>query len=85
MYRACPEWIHFSLLAACVSRPSPPLPQGTHKSLKGNSHALSTVTAIIDGTGSVGMQRTLSLSLSPRALWGEGGKLLFLTNQCPRL
>ncbi|KAM4689840.1 glucose-6-phosphate exchanger SLC37A1-like, partial [Rhinophrynus dorsalis] len=26
---------------------------GTHKSLKGNSHALSTVTAIIDGTGSV--------------------------------
>lgn len=28
--------------------------QGTHKSLKGNSRALSTVTAIIDGTGSVG-------------------------------
>ncbi|XP_018430950.1 PREDICTED: glucose-6-phosphate exchanger SLC37A1-like [Nanorana parkeri] len=28
--------------------------QGTHKSLKGNAHALSTVTAIIDGTGSVG-------------------------------
>uniref|UniRef100_A0A8C0P4F3 Major facilitator superfamily (MFS) profile domain-containing protein n=1 Tax=Canis lupus familiaris TaxID=9615 RepID=A0A8C0P4F3_CANLF len=27
---------------------------GTHKSLKGNSHALATVTAIIDGTGSVG-------------------------------
>uniref|UniRef100_A0A673YXX5 Solute carrier family 37 member 1 n=1 Tax=Salmo trutta TaxID=8032 RepID=A0A673YXX5_SALTR len=27
---------------------------GTHKSLKGNSRALSTVTAIIDGTGSVG-------------------------------
>uniref|UniRef100_A0A5F8H1K1 Solute carrier family 37 member 1 n=1 Tax=Monodelphis domestica TaxID=13616 RepID=A0A5F8H1K1_MONDO len=27
---------------------------GTHKSLKGNSKALSTVTAIIDGTGSVG-------------------------------
>lgn len=32
----------------------PPLFQGTHKSLKGNSHALATVTAIIDGTGSVG-------------------------------
>lgn len=29
-------------------------PQGTHKSLKGNARALSTVTAIIDGTGSVG-------------------------------
>lgn len=28
--------------------------QGTHKSLKGNARALSTVTAIIDGTGSVG-------------------------------
>ncbi|OXB58624.1 hypothetical protein ASZ78_007618, partial [Callipepla squamata] len=30
--------------------------QGTHKSLKGNARALSTVTAIIDGTGSVGKQ-----------------------------
>lgn len=29
-------------------------PQGTHKSLKGNAKALSTVTAIIDGTGSIG-------------------------------
>ncbi|POI35202.1 hypothetical protein CIB84_001046 [Bambusicola thoracicus] len=29
---------------------------GTHKSLKGNARALSTVTAIIDGTGSVGKQ-----------------------------
>ena len=27
---------------------------GTHPSLKGNSKALSTVTAIIDGTGSIG-------------------------------
>uniref|UniRef100_A0A671SK71 Solute carrier family 37 member 1 n=1 Tax=Sinocyclocheilus anshuiensis TaxID=1608454 RepID=A0A671SK71_9TELE len=27
---------------------------GTHKSLKGNARALSTVTAIIDGTGSIG-------------------------------
>ncbi|KAF2617298.1 hypothetical protein F2Q68_00040087 [Brassica cretica] len=27
---------------------------GTHKSLKGNARALATVTAIIDGTGSVG-------------------------------
>ena len=30
------------------------LPQGTHSSLKGNSKALSTVTAIIDGTGTIG-------------------------------
>lgn len=29
--------------------------QGTHESLKGNAKALSTVTAIIDGTGSIGM------------------------------
>lgn len=28
--------------------------QGTHESLRGNSRALSTVTAIIDGTGSIG-------------------------------
>jgi len=27
---------------------------GTHSSLKGNSKALSTVTSIIDGTGSIG-------------------------------
>lgn len=31
--------------------------QGTHESLRGNSRALSTVTAIIDGTGSIGTQR----------------------------
>lgn len=29
--------------------------QGTHESLRGNSRALSTVTAIIDGTGSIGV------------------------------
>lgn len=28
---------------------------GTHEILKGNSKALSTVTAIIDGTGSIGL------------------------------
>ena len=27
---------------------------GTHKSLRGNARALATVTAIIDGTGSIG-------------------------------
>lgn len=30
------------------------LMQGTHKSLKGNQNAKATVTAIIDGTGSIG-------------------------------
>lgn len=46
-------WIHPGLLTqsehSCLF-----WPQGTHKSLKGNARALSTVTAIIDGTGSVG-------------------------------
>ena len=27
---------------------------GTHKSLKGNAKALATVSAVIDGTGSIG-------------------------------
>lgn len=31
---------------------------GTHHSLEGNSKALATVTAIIDGTGSMGKQTT---------------------------
>uniref|UniRef100_A0A665W662 Solute carrier family 37 member 1 n=1 Tax=Echeneis naucrates TaxID=173247 RepID=A0A665W662_ECHNA len=34
---------------------------GTHKSLKGNARALSTVTAIIDGTGSVDLNLLLFL------------------------
>lgn len=45
-----------AFLCRCRDAPhacSPSL-QGTHKSLKGNAHALATVTAIIDGTGSVG-------------------------------
>lgn len=32
---------------------------GTHSSLDGNSKALATVTAIIDGTGSIGNNRSL--------------------------
>uniref|UniRef100_A0A665W658 Solute carrier family 37 member 1 n=1 Tax=Echeneis naucrates TaxID=173247 RepID=A0A665W658_ECHNA len=36
---------------------------GTHKSLKGNARALSTVTAIIDGTGSVVICSDLNLLL----------------------
>ncbi|XP_040832699.1 glucose-6-phosphate exchanger SLC37A2 isoform X1 [Ochotona curzoniae] len=39
----------YSLITTAVSADL-----GTHKSLKGNAKALSTVTAIIDGTGSVG-------------------------------
>lgn len=31
---------------------------GTHSSLEGNSKALATVTAIIDGTGSIGRPST---------------------------
>lgn len=31
---------------------------GTHSSIEGNSKALATVTAIIDGTGSLGMYHT---------------------------
>lgn len=31
---------------------------GTHHSLEGNSKALATVTAIIDGTGSIGKAKT---------------------------
>lgn len=30
---------------------------GTHKSLRGNAKALATVTAVIDGTGSIGNTR----------------------------
>ncbi len=39
----------YSLITTAVSADL-----GTHNSLKGNSRALATVTAIIDGTGSVG-------------------------------
>ncbi|KAF3842673.1 hypothetical protein F7725_001522 [Dissostichus mawsoni] len=39
----------YSLITTAVSADL-----GTHKSLKGNARALSTVTAIIDGTGSIG-------------------------------
>lgn len=33
---------------------------GTHKSLRGNAKALATVTAIIDGTGSIGKSKKCS-------------------------
>lgn len=74
---------------------------GTHKSLKGNAHALATVTAIIDGTGSVGaaLGPLLAGLISPSG-WGnvflmlvcaDSCALLFLTRlihkelSCPRL
>lgn len=37
--------------------------QGTHESLRGNSRALSTVTAIIDGTGSIGVYAVSEIDL----------------------
>ncbi|NXW25405.1 G6PT3 protein, partial [Circaetus pectoralis] len=40
----------YALITTAVSADLP----GTHESLKGNAKALSTVTAIIDGTGSIG-------------------------------
>lgn len=44
---------------------------GTHSSLKGNSRALATVTAIIDGTGSVGaaVGPLLTGYISSRSSW----------------
>lgn len=34
---------------------------GTHTCLEGNSRALATVTAIIDGTGSIGLENTSTI------------------------
>lgn len=43
--------------------------QGTHESLRGNSRALSTVTAIIDGTGSIGVHAlNAGVAIIPRHL-----------------
>ncbi|XP_060054766.1 glucose-6-phosphate exchanger SLC37A1 [Erinaceus europaeus] len=74
---------------------------GTHKSLKGNAHALATVTAIIDGTGSVGaaLGPLLAGLISPSGwskvfdmlVCADACALLFLTRlihkelSCPRL
>ncbi|KAL7865367.1 hypothetical protein SRHO_G00106140 [Serrasalmus rhombeus] len=55
---------------------------GTHKSLKGNARALSTVTAIIDGTGSVGAaigppagRTAFRTELGSGLLYAHGGRL----------
>ena len=37
--------------------------QGTHPCLQGNTKAMATVTAIIDGTGSMGEDNTLKILL----------------------
>lgn len=73
----------YSLITTAVSADL-----GTHKSLKGNAHALSTVTAIIDGTGSVGaaLGPLLAGLLSPYGwhnvflmlMMSDGFALLFL-------
>lgn len=51
----CPSPILVLLGALLSQASSSALPQGTHQSLKGNAKALSTVSAIIDGTGSIGL------------------------------
>ncbi|XP_003463968.2 glucose-6-phosphate exchanger SLC37A1 isoform X1 [Cavia porcellus] len=59
---------------------------GTHKSLKGNSHALSTVTAIIDGTGSVGaaLGPLLAGLISPTG-WSNVFYMLMFADACALL
>nr|XP_020041435.1 glucose-6-phosphate exchanger SLC37A1 [Castor canadensis] len=59
---------------------------GTHKSLKGNSHALSTVTAIIDGTGSVGaaLGPLLAGLISPSG-WTNVFYMLMVADACALL
>ncbi|XP_021005174.1 glucose-6-phosphate exchanger SLC37A1 [Mus caroli] len=59
---------------------------GTHKSLKGNSHALSTVTAIIDGTGSVGaaLGPLLAGLISPSG-WSNVFYMLMFADACALL
>lgn len=59
---------------------------GTHKSLKGNSHALATVTAIIDGTGSVGaaLGPLLAGLISPSG-WHNVFSMLMLADACALL
>ncbi|XP_053310859.1 glucose-6-phosphate exchanger SLC37A1 [Spea bombifrons] len=71
----------YSLITTAVSADL-----GTHKSLKGNSHALSTVTAIIDGTGSVGaaLGPLLAGLLSPYG-WHNVFFMLMVSDGCALL
>ncbi|XP_043928160.1 glucose-6-phosphate exchanger SLC37A1 isoform X2 [Protopterus annectens] len=59
---------------------------GTHKSLKGNAKALSTVTAIIDGTGSVGaaLGPLLAGLLAPSG-WNNVFYMLMTADACALL
>ncbi|XP_054982546.1 glucose-6-phosphate exchanger SLC37A1 [Sorex araneus] len=59
---------------------------GTHKSLKGNAHALATVTAIIDGTGSVGaaLGPLLAGLISPSG-WNNVFYMLMFADACALL
>ncbi|NXD63892.1 G6PT2 protein, partial [Eolophus roseicapillus] len=59
---------------------------GTHKSLKGNARALSTVTAIIDGTGSVGaaLGPLLAGLISPSG-WNNVFYMLMMADACALL
>uniref|UniRef100_A0A8C9WNK3 Glucose-6-phosphate exchanger SLC37A2 n=1 Tax=Scleropages formosus TaxID=113540 RepID=A0A8C9WNK3_SCLFO len=56
---------------------------GTHKSLRGNSRALSTVTAIIDGTGSIGaaLGPLLAGLISPTG-WNNVFYMLIIADIC---
>lgn len=57
---------------------------GTHESLKGNAKALGTVTAIIDGTGSLGAAVGPPLAgwISSTYSWGDVFMLLYLAVGC---
>lgn len=59
---------------------------GTHKSLTGNSKALSTVTAIIDGTGSIGaaLGPLLAGLISPTG-WNNVFYMLMVADGCALL
>ncbi|XP_076975104.1 glucose-6-phosphate exchanger SLC37A1 isoform X5 [Tamandua tetradactyla] len=59
---------------------------GTHRSLKGSSHALATVTAIIDGTGSVGaaLGPLLAGLISPSG-WNNVFYMLMFADACALL
>nr|XP_056714217.1 glucose-6-phosphate exchanger SLC37A1 [Euleptes europaea] len=59
---------------------------GTHKSLKGNARALSTVTAIIDGTGSVGAALgPLLAGLLSHTGWNNVFYMLMVADACALL
>ncbi|GAB1300840.1 Glucose-6-phosphate exchanger SLC37A1 [Apodemus speciosus] len=58
---------------------------GTHKSLKGNSHALSTVTAIIDGTGSGAALGPLLAGLISPSGWSNVFYMLMFADACALL